>query len=283
MTVLLFDGYNVLFRSFTSLPQAIVGEDGKPINAVYGALNFLLRLMRELETSRMVWAMDTPSAPTFRHELYPPYQGQRGPMGGDDAPEFARQAAIATRVFPRLGVPVFSLARFEADDVMGSLAVGLADAGERAIIVSTDRDLLQLVRDGVEALAPGNPPIRARTAEDVRDRMGVGPQGITTFKALAGDASDNIPGVRGIGTKTAATLVNEYGSLESIYDNLAALPRGTAAKLEAGRKDAFLFRTIVTVVTDLELPLDEVRCAEADFGLDDRARTLLERATHDLV
>jgi DNA polymerase I len=277
MTVLLLDGYNLLYRSFTSLPKAIVDDDGQPINAVYGSLNFVLRLLRDLDTRRAVWTLDTPDVPTFRHQLYPAYQGQRGPLGGDDAPEFARQVALAAALFPRLGIPVYSRAGFEADDIMGSLAVALAEHADRAVVVSTDRDLLQLVRPGVETLAPGNPPIRAQTPEDVRERMGVEPDGIVTFKALAGDASDNISGVKGIGTKSAVSLVNQYGSLEGIYAELHALPRGTAAKLEAGRDDAFLFRQFVTVVTDLDLPVDEVRANSVDFGPDDRVRALLQR------
>jgi DNA polymerase-1 len=278
MTVLLLDGYNLLYRSFTSLPKAIVDDDGLPINAVYGALNFVLRLLRDLDTRRAIWTLDTPSTPTFRHALYPAYQGQRGPLGGDDAEEFARQVDLAAALFPRLGLPVYSRAGYEADDIMGSLAVALAERGDSAIVVSTDRDLLQLVRPGVETLAPGNPPIRARTEEDVRERMGVGPGGITTFKALAGDASDNIPGVKGIGSKTAVSLVNEYGSLEDMYASRDALSRGTAAKLDAGRDDAFLFRRVVTVVTDLDLPIDDVRNAEVNFGPDEKVRGLLQRA-----
>jgi DNA polymerase I len=266
-----------LYRSFTSLPQAITAGDGRPINAVYGLLNFLLRALREHDTDRMVLALDTPDTPTFRHELYPSYQGQRGPLGGEDAPEFARQVEIAKSVAEALGIVVLARAGYEADDVMGSCGVAVAETSDEAIIVSTDRDLLQLVRPGIEVLSPTNPPIHARSSADVMQRLGVAPEGVTTFKALAGDASDNIPGVKGIGTKTAAMLVNRHGTLEEIFAHLDALPPNTARKLNDGRDDAFLFRRIVTVVTDLDVPLERVRSAHASFGPDDRARALLDR------
>jgi DNA polymerase I len=278
LTVLLLDGYNLLYRAFTSLPSAIVASDGRPINAVYGVITFLLRTMRDLNTDRMAFTLDTPDTPTFRHLRFPAYQAQRGPLGGVDSDDFARQADLAKSLLPHLGIPVLSLPGFEADDIMGSLAVALASTGDSAIIVSTDRDLLQLVRPGVEVLAPGNPPIRAATDADVMARLGVPPSGVTTFKALAGDASDNIPGVRGIGVKTAARLVGQFETLEHIYSNLDELPRAVATKLDVDRDAAFLFREIVTVVTDLHVPTEDVRAARVHFGPNDRARGLLEQA-----
>src|SRR5579875_3870552 len=98
MNLLLLDGYNLLYRAFTSLPQAIVSRDGRPINAVYGSISATIRVFRDLQTDRAVLAMDTPDVPTFRHALFPAYQGQRGPLGGEYAEEFARQAEIAREV-----------------------------------------------------------------------------------------------------------------------------------------------------------------------------------------
>ena len=277
LTVLLLDGYNLLYRAFTSLPSAIVGSDGRPINAVYGLLTSLLRYMRETQSDRMVLALDSPDVPTFRHERYPAYQGHRGPLGGDNAPDFARQVRIAADVAPGLGIVTLSQPGFEADDIMGSCGVKLADSGEMALVVSTDRDLLQLVRPGIDVLSPGNPPIRAHAASDVIDRLGVPPEGITTYKALAGDASDNIPGVKGIGAKTAVSLVTQYGSLEEIYAHLDDLAPATRQKLEAGLSDAFLFRDVVTVVTSLDIPLDTICSSHVSFGPEDKARDLLKR------
>jgi DNA polymerase-1 len=155
--------------------------------------------------------------------------------------------------------------------------VALAAAGEEAIIVSTDRDLLQLIRPGVEMYSPVKPPLWARSSQDVQARLGVPPEGVTTYKALAGDASDNIPGVLGIGAKTAASLVTDYGSLENIYAHLEELPGRVSGKLVSGREAAFLFRDVVTVLTDLEVPVEEVRRAHAKISPDDTSRQILKR------
>lgn len=280
MTVLLLDGHNLLYRAFTSLPGSIATRDGTPINGVYGMVGTILRLGKEMAASGAVAAFDVPDIPTFRHTLYPPYQAQRGPLGGDKAADFARQVEIAGEVLPGMGVPVLRRPGFEADDVMASMARRLAGCGETAVIVSTDRDLLQTVGPGVHVMTPANPPVIARTAEDVRDRLGVAPEGVTTFKALAGDASDNIPGVTGIGVKTAVTLVNEYGTLEAIYDEISRLPARVQSALSRDKALAFLFRQVVTVVSDLELPLDagQVPVLEVEKR---RVRDILAAAGYD--
>lgn len=276
MVALLLDAHNLLYRSFTSLPRSITDDNHQPINAVYGMLAYMVRLSRELSAEHMLAAFDTPEVPTFRHRLYPAYQGQRGPLGGEHAEDFARQVGIAQAVLPRLDVPALGSPSYEADDILGSLACRLAEGGEQCIIVSTDRDLLQLVGPRIETMAPGNPPRLARDEGDVRERLGVAPSGVTTFKALAGDASDNIPGVRGIGAKTAVSLVNECGSLEAIYSTLVTLPSRLQALLVAGRADAFLFRQVATVVTNLDLGVEPV--PRHAFEPDAKPRQLLRDA-----
>jgi DNA polymerase-1 len=278
MVSLLLDAHNLLYRSFTSLPRSIADDNNQPINAVYGMLAYVARLSRELSGDHILAAFDTPDVPTFRHKLYPAYQGQRGPLGGEHAEDFARQIDIAQTVLPRLDVPAYVSPGYEADDILGSLACRLAVHGVQCIIVSTDRDLLQLVGQGIETLAPGNPPRLARDEGEVKERLGVAPGGVTTFKALAGDASDNIPGVRGIGAKTAASLVNEHGSLEAIYSALATLPPRIQGLLAEGRDDAFLFREVATLVTDLELNFDVEHLPRHAFGLDAKPRQLLRDA-----
>jgi DNA polymerase-1 len=278
MVALLLDAHNLLYRSFTSLPRSITDDNNRPINAVYGMLAYMVRLSRELEADFMLAGFDTPEVPTFRHGLYPAYQGQRGPLGGEHADDFARQVGIAKAVLPALDVPSFGRPGYEADDMLGSLACRIARHGEQCIIVSTDRDLLQLVGPQIEMLAPGNPPRLARDESDVRDRLGVAPSGVTSFKALAGDASDNLPGVRGIGAKTAAALINEYGSLEEIYSALPTLPSRMQILLAEGRDDAFLFREVATVVTDLELDFDVERLPRHAFEPDSKPRQLLKDA-----
>jgi DNA polymerase-1 len=274
----LLDGHNLLYRAFTSLPAAITGGDGRPIHAVYGLLSTVLRLWRETGIDRIVAAFDEPDIPTFRHRLYPAYQGQRGPLGGADAPEFSRQVGLARIVLPAVGIPALSLGGYEADDIMATLAVQAAAAEGEATIVSTDRDLLQLVRPGIRILVPGKLSTIIGNREGVIARLGVAAEGVTTFKSLAGDASDNIPGVSGIGVKTAASLVNEYGTLEAIYDGLSDLPARVASRLSSERELAFLFREVVTVVTSLDLAFRVAEVRPAAFTESTRIRELIDSA-----
>jgi len=150
--VLLLDGHNLLYRAFTSLPMAITGQDGQPINAVYGMLSTIIKLARDHGAEGAVAAFDVPDVPSFRHDLYPGYQAQRGPLGGDHAEEFRRQVDLAQRILPLTGVPALIAPCYEADDIMGTLATRLAGTGDTALIVSTDRDLLQLVGHAANTL-----------------------------------------------------------------------------------------------------------------------------------
>lgn len=275
MTLLLLDGHNLFFRSFVTLPMSIVDGDGRPINAVYGLVAAILRLTRELEPTHIVATFDEPSVPMFRHKAYPAYQGHRGPLGGENAVEFQRQVSIARQVLPRLGVPAPAQPGYEADDVIATLATRNTLAGARSVIVSTDRDLLQLVTATVEILVPGAKPLRIRDAADVEARLGVAPDRVTTLKALSGDPSDNIPGVKGIGVKTAQSLVRQFGTLEAIYAHTDSLTKRVAQALSSGREDAFLFRSIVTLVTDLDIILDVASLPNNRFSPDAKVRELL--------
>lgn len=249
--MLLLDAYNLLFRSFASLPSTITGVDERPINAVYGMLAFIVREVRERGPDHVVAAFDVPEVSTFRHLRYGGYQAQRGPMGGENADDFQRQVGIARDLLPRLGIPAVLQPGFEADDVMGTLAVQISDRGRDALVVSTDRDLLQLVRPGIAVLVPGKQARMIGSTDEVRDRIGVPPSGVTSFKALAGDASDNIPGLPGIGAKTASGLVTRFESLDGIYRNLSEVPTRQRDILTTGRDTAYLYQDIATIRTDV--------------------------------
>jgi DNA polymerase-1 len=198
-------------------------------------------------------------------------------LGGDNADDFQRQVDIARGALPRLGIPAPAVPRYEADDILGTFAVQIAESGDTAFIVSTDRDLLQLVRDRIAVIVPGRDDARVDSEDIVRDRLGVPPAGVTTWKALCGDPSDNIPGVQGVGTKTAAALTNRYGTLEAIFEHLEELPRRQATLLDAQREDAFLFRRIVTIKTDLDTAVDIADVTEPSVTAESKPRPLLEQ------
>ncbi len=278
MTVLLLDGHNLVYRAFCSIPRTVLDADGLAINGVHGLLGVVLRLAREYDPMGIVVAFDTPETPTFRHRLYLGYQAQRGPLGGEHAEDFQRQIGIAQRVLPTIGVPAPNVPGYEADDIMATLAIQAAENGGQAIIVSTDRDLLQLVRPGIGVLVPGKSDVLVSDAEQTKARIGVAPKGVTEFKALAGDSSDNIPGVSGIGVKTAAALINEFGTLEGVYSHLDTLSTRTRAALVAQQADAFLFRQIVTLVTQVSLGFNLVDVARPLISAETRVRAILTAA-----
>ena len=166
---------------------------------------------------------------------------------------------------------------------MGTLAIRLAESGRDATIVTTDRDALQLVRQHVAVLVPGKDERLLATADDVIARMGVPPEGIVPFKALAGDSSDNVPGLPGIGAKTGALLVNEYATLDGIYEHIGAINPRAQRALEGHRPDADLFERLVTIVTNLDLALDVRSLPPLDVPETASIRDILERAGHPMA
>lgn len=278
MKVLLLDGHNLLYRSFTTLPRSITGVDGEPVHGVHGLVSVVIRLIRETDADHVVAAFDVPEVPTFRHKLFPDYQVQRGPLGGADAGDFRRQVGIARHVLSNAGIPALTAPGYEADDIMATLAAQLAAVQANAVVVSADRDLLQLVAAHISILVPSNPIRIFADAAAVRERLGVDPDGIADFKALAGDASDNIPGIAGIGFKSAVDLVNTFGSIESIYEHLADVTPRVHKRLDGWREYALLLRRVVTLVRNLALDVEVSDLPSLQFDSTARARSILELA-----
>lgn len=251
--MLLLDGHNLVFRAFSSVPRSITDPQGRAVNGTYGFVGTLLRLVRDRSPMYLAAAFDVPDVPTFRHRLFSDYQGQRGPLGGTDAENFAWQVEQARVVLERFELRAVSVPGYEADDVMGTLAVASEAANVPALIVSTDRDIQQLVTDRIHVLVPGKVSVEVGPAE-VEERLKVRPERIVGWKALAGDPSDNIPGVAGIGDLTAKSLMSTYGSLDRVFAHLDELPTRQRSALAAGRERAALFADIVRIRTDL--PID---------------------------
>jgi DNA polymerase-1 len=267
---LLVDGHNIIFRAFSIVPRSITDGQGNAVNGVYGLIGTLLRLIRDREPRYVAVAFDVPEVPTFRHELYQAYQGQRGPLGGPDAANFAWQVEQAKRVLDGVGLRWLVSPGFEADDILGTLTVMAIQGKVHSLVVTSDRDLQQLVRPLVRVLIPGKTPVEVGS-EDVRSRLGIPPEKIVDWKVLAGDPSDNIPGVAGIGNKSAVDLVEAYGSWRGVYKHLDEVPARQRASLERGRHDAELFAQVVRLRCDLDLP-----CSLPDLEID--PRRLPERA-----
>jgi len=217
---LLLDSYSLFFRAYHALPE-MTTQAGLPTNALYGFSSLLLKLLRELEPAGVALARDLPKK-TFRHEQYADYKAGRAPL--DSA--LRTQLELLGELVSATGFPMFSAEGFEADDVLATLAARLADQGARVLVVSGDRDLLQLVNDAVDVLfvgQRGKAPVRYDTAR-VRARFEVEPEQLPAYVALVGDTSDNIPKVKGIGPKTASSLLRGRADVAELLAGIDEAP-----------------------------------------------------------
>jgi DNA polymerase-1 len=247
--LVLVDGSSLLYRAFFALPP-LTTTDGRPTNAVFGFASMLFKILEEERPGTILAAFE--GGATFRHREFHDYKAQR-----PRAPsELASQLAPARQLAEALGVPVISHPGYEADDVIGTLARSGAEAGRHVVIVTGDLDALQLVDPRVEVLVQkrGVSEVARYDPEAVRARYGLDAGQLPDFKALKGDPSDNIPGLPGIGDKTATALLVQYGSLEGLLAHAADLKPGKVrTSVIEGREDALLFKRLATIVTDVPI------------------------------
>jgi 5'-3' exonuclease len=248
------DAPYVLYRSFYALPDSILGLDGKPVNALLGAVNLLLRGAADFGPRAIVMCFGAEAA-AYRVELFPSYHADR-----PEVPEaLAWQFSEAPSLFSAFGWGVQSSGEVEADDLLGSLAAVESDAGGRTLIVTGDRDMYQCVSGDVSVmfLKSGITGFTEVDPAEVRKRYGVGPELVPDFIALRGDPSDGLPGAPGIGPKTAATLLDKYGSLEGAIAGASAEKPRVAAALADSADELRAFRDIATLRTvSVDRPAD---------------------------
>ena len=256
-TVHLIDALPYVFRAYFSLPSSMVDPSGAPVNAVRGWTSFLLRYFDEERPEHVVAAFDESLTTSFRNETYPAYKSSRELP----PPELEAQLEACRDVAEALGVPTLSSERYEADDLIGALVKKLAARGHTCVVVTSDKDLGQLVGEQVTLydFAKGE----RYDAAGVHAKFGVQPEQIPDYLGLAGDAVDDIPGVAGVGAKTAAALLAAFADIDALYANLdgvAALPirgaRTLGAKLEAGCESAFLSRRLATLAYEAPVRAD---------------------------
>ena len=256
-TVHLVDASLYVFRAWHAMPDEFHDAGGWPVNAVHGFARFLLDLLERQKPGHIAVAFDEALDSCFRNQLYPAYKANRDP-----APEeLKRQFGHCQRLCRALGLPVLADARYEADDLIGSTLSHVRQAGHHGLIISADKDLSQLLagRDQQWDFARGE----RWDAEGVKARYGVHAHQVADFLGLTGDAIDNIPGVPGIGAKTAAALLEHFGSLDALLERLDELPflrlrgaRRHAQSLQEHRQIALLSRQLATIVLDAPLPSD---------------------------
>jgi len=260
----LIDGYALIYRAFFALiSRPLTTSKGENTSAAWGVVNFLQRLIANHKPEYIGWVHD--SGLSFRHETYPAYKATREKLTEELQSDFNRGMERISEILDAYRFPVLSLKGYEADDVIGTLAKQAVDASLNVVIVSGDKDFQQLVRPGVWLLNPGRGgPASVEEqwvgAENASERLGVPPERVIDYLALVGDSSDNVPGVPGIGDKTARDLVTEYGSLESILSSADQITkkRPREALLEHASR-ARLSKELVTIRDDLPIALDSSR------------------------
>jgi DNA polymerase-1 len=272
-TLHLIDASPYVFRAWFSIPSSVRAPDGASVHALHGFAAFLLRYLSEERPTHLALAFDRSLDTSFRHELYPDYKASR-----EEAPdELSAQFELCEELARLLGLAVVAHERYEADDLIATLAARHARSTARRVVVTSDKDLAQLVdaRTTLYDFARG----QRLGPREVRARFGVAPRQMADLLGLAGDAVDDIPGVRGVGAVTAAALLARFGDLEGVYRDLARVAAldlrgaaGLAARLEAGRASAFLSRELATLARDAP-----VRGGLDDLALDEVDRDGLER------
>jgi len=285
--LVLIDGHALLHRAYHAFPTTLRTRKGEIVNAVYGFTRILLTVLKELQPEYVAVAFDLP-APTFRHKEYIGYQVQRPEMDK----ELKNQIQRVWEVVKTLNIPIFTAPGFEADDVIASLVKQAQKKFEtprlkrrrernskfEIIIVTGDRDIMQLVGEKVKVYAPerGFSQGEFFDRQKVKEILGVWPEQIIDYKALVGDASDNYPGVPGVGPKTAVKLLERYGSLENIYKAIEQLDNeAIRKKLIAGKESAQLSKRLATIVTNAPVRLNLRACRLKDYD-PEKVRRLFE-------
>jgi DNA polymerase-1 len=250
--LVLIDGNAIMHRSYHALPP-LTTKEGEPINAVYGLVSMLLKIIQDLKPTHLAVCFDR-KEPTFRKKAFREYQAHRPEMDEKLGSQFEK-AKEALRAF---NIPVFDKVGFEADDLIGTLANKEQGKIDEVVIVTGDKDILQLVNGKVKVYMPikGLSVSQMYGKKEVEEKLNVEPKQIIDYKALVGDPSDNYPGVKGVGPKTAEKLLEKYRDLDNVYKNLDKIDASVRKKLVKDKKNAYLSRKLAKIVTDVSFKYD---------------------------
>jgi DNA polymerase-1 len=256
-TLVLVDGSALAFRSFYALFTAGMRRaDGSPTWAVFGFFKALFDLLERMKPDMMAVCFDL-KAPTFRHAEYDQYKANRLEMPDD----LSVQWPLFKEGVEALSIPIYELSGYEADDVIGTVAKKAGQLGMKVVILTGDQDAFQLLDGYIQVLMPGRDGLSVYGRNEVHEKLGVWPEQIIDYKALCGDTSDNIPGVKGIGPKTAVALLSEYQTLEAVYANLDKIKsKSVVGKLTEGKESAFRSQRLATIALDCPLEFDFEHC-----------------------
>ena len=253
--IVLIDGHSILNRAFYGVPD-LTNSEGLHTNAVYGFLNIMFKVLDEEKPEYLTVTFDV-HAPTFRHKMFADYKGTRKPM----AEELRQQVPVIKDVLKAMNIEIIEKEGLEADDLLGTISCMCEEKGMDVSIISGDRDTLQLATEHVKIRIPktkqGRTEVEDYNASDVIEKYGVTPKEFIDVKALMGDASDNIPGVPGVGEKTATKIIQQYKSIENAYEHVDELkPPRASRNLKEFWEQAEMSKTLATIETHAEIEFD---------------------------
>lgn len=262
---MVIDGSAIVHRAYHAMPS-LTNKDGVPTGAVHGFFSMLLRLLAEIKPSHIAVAFDRPK-PTFRQELFKGYQAKRPTTASDLSPQFG----IIIEILEKAKIATYAMDGFEADDIIGTITKEASRIGDLSYVVTGDRDMMQLVNTRTRVLMPikGISEMKLYDEARVLDQFGVPPSQIVELKALQGDASDNYPGVPGVGPKTAAGLVEKYSTVVNIYKHLDEIKKDNpklGERLEVGHDDAILCHQLATILQNVPFEHDFKDCKTTNIS-----------------
>lgn len=261
-TIAVIDGNSLMHRAYHAVPPTMTAPDGTPTNAAFGFLSMVMKFVEDAHPDALICAFDK-GRPAFRMEALEQYKVQRPPMDDDLRVQFP----VIEKLLESMNVPVVSLKGWEGDDILGTIAARDEELGYKTLLVTGDKDAYQLASEltSIVTTKRGITDVVVYGPEEVEERYGVRPAQFTDFLGLKGDKADNIPGVPGIGDKKAAAMLQAYGDLEGIYDNLDKFKGKQLENLVTHKDDAFLSRRVATIVRDADIDIDLERVSFPDF------------------
>jgi len=273
------DTFFFLHRSFHAYPIDLKNTLGEHTNVIFGFAQSLLDSISELSPTHIACAWESENQPSFRKELYPKYQITRISMDVEDERIFGEQLPKVVELIEAFNIPRLMEDGFEGDDVIGTASL-LGSKDSDVIISTADQDMMQLVNENVFVYRPARPPYIKRQMFDkkeVKEKYGFDPIQMIDYKALRGDPSDNIPGVKGVGDKTAKKLLEQFETLEEVYKRLEEVTlESLRSKLENSKDDAFMSKQLATIITDIPMKFDLDSCVVHDFDAS-KVRELFKR------
>lgn len=249
--LLLIDGNAIIHRAYHAMPSKLTASNGKPINAVYGFVSMLFRVVEDLKPTHIAVCFDR-HEPTFRKKMFKEYQSHRP----DTDKELISQFPVLKEVLDAMNITRLEKAGYEADDLIGTISKNAKQ--DDIVIVTGDKDQMQLVDEKVKLYIPigGLSNAKLFGPKEVKEKLGVTPAQVVDLKAFMGDQSDNYPGVYGVGPKTAETLLEKYGTYPNVYKHIKDLPENTAKKLKEGKEGGDMSYELAKIVRDVDIEID---------------------------